>query len=156
MDIFPLLRRTRVSILWSSFFLSFMWSVNCILGVMSFWANIHLPVSVYHLCSFVIGLPYCLCFVLCFCQIKIYEFNKLMSFIGHSTLTSLLCFSWTKVSRQFLYSCLALNFQKSSYLYPVNSGIIGVNITHALPFLYMYILFFDHIHQIVNFKSHIF
>ena len=30
---------------WSSFFLSFIWSVNCILGSPSFWANIHLSVS---------------------------------------------------------------------------------------------------------------
>jgi hypothetical protein len=34
--------------LWSSFFLSFMWSVNCILGILNFWANIHLSVSAYH------------------------------------------------------------------------------------------------------------
>jgi hypothetical protein len=49
----PLLRRTEVSILWSSFFLSFIWSVNCILGILSFWATIHLSVRVYHVCSFV-------------------------------------------------------------------------------------------------------
>ena len=54
--LFPLLRRTKASTLWSSFFLSFMWSVNCILGILSFWANIHLLVSAYYLCSFVIGL----------------------------------------------------------------------------------------------------
>jgi hypothetical protein len=36
--LFPLLRRTEVSTPWSSFFLSFMWSVNCILGILSFWA----------------------------------------------------------------------------------------------------------------------
>ena len=53
--LFPLLRRIEVSTLWSSFFLSFMWSVNCILGILSFWANIHLSVSVYHVCSFVTG-----------------------------------------------------------------------------------------------------
>jgi hypothetical protein len=29
----PLLRKTEASTLWSSFFLSFMWSVNCILGI---------------------------------------------------------------------------------------------------------------------------
>jgi hypothetical protein len=34
--LFPLLRRTKVFTLWSSFFLSFMWSVNCILGILSF------------------------------------------------------------------------------------------------------------------------
>jgi hypothetical protein len=46
--LFPFLRRTESSTLWSSFFLSFMWSVNCILGIQSFWANIHLSVSAYH------------------------------------------------------------------------------------------------------------
>jgi hypothetical protein len=50
--LFLLLRRTEALILWSSFFLSFMWYVNCILGILSFWANIHLSVSVYHVCSF--------------------------------------------------------------------------------------------------------
>ena len=42
---------------WSSF-LSFMWSVNCILGIQSFWANIHLSVRTCHMCSFVTGLPH--------------------------------------------------------------------------------------------------
>jgi hypothetical protein len=54
----PLPRRNEVSTLWSSFFLSFMCFANCILGNLSFWANIHLSVSVYHVCSFVIGLPH--------------------------------------------------------------------------------------------------
>jgi hypothetical protein len=53
-----ILRRNKVSTLWSSFFLSFMWFVNCILGIQSFWDNIHLSVSAYHVCSFVIGLPH--------------------------------------------------------------------------------------------------
>jgi hypothetical protein len=56
--LFPLLRKVKVSTLWSSFFLSFMCFVNCILGILSFWANIHLSVSAYHVCSFVIGLPH--------------------------------------------------------------------------------------------------
>ena len=56
--LFCLLRRTEGSTLWSSFFLSFIWSVNCILGTPSFWANIHLSVSAYHVFSFVIGLPH--------------------------------------------------------------------------------------------------
>ena len=56
--LFPLLRRIKVSTLWSSFFLSFMGSANCILGILGFWANIHLSVSTYHVCSFVIGLPH--------------------------------------------------------------------------------------------------
>ena len=53
----PLLRRIEISILWTSFFLSFIWSVNCVLV---FWALelIHLSVSVYHVCSFVIGFPH--------------------------------------------------------------------------------------------------
>jgi hypothetical protein len=54
--LFHLLRRTKVCILWSSFYLSFIWSVNCILGIWSFWAKIHLSVIDYHVCSFVIGL----------------------------------------------------------------------------------------------------
>jgi hypothetical protein len=54
----PLLRRTKASTLWSSFFLSYMWSVNCILGILSFGANIYLSVSAYHVCSFVTGLPH--------------------------------------------------------------------------------------------------
>ena len=56
--LFPLLRRIEVSTLWSSFFLSFTCFANCILGILSFWANIHLSVSAYHVCPFVIGLPH--------------------------------------------------------------------------------------------------
>jgi hypothetical protein len=56
--LFPLLRRIKVSMLWSSFFLSFMCFANCISGILSFWANIHLSVSAYQVCSFVIGLPH--------------------------------------------------------------------------------------------------
>jgi hypothetical protein len=55
---FPFLRRTEAPTLWSSFFLSFIWSVNCILGIPRFWANIDFSVSAYHVCSFVIGLPH--------------------------------------------------------------------------------------------------
>jgi hypothetical protein len=54
--LFSLLRSTETSTLCSSFFLSFKWSVNCILGILSFWTNIHLSVSAYHVCSFVTGL----------------------------------------------------------------------------------------------------
>jgi hypothetical protein len=56
--LFPILRRGEVSILWSLFFLSFMCFTNCILGILNFWANIHLSVSAYHVTSFVIGLPH--------------------------------------------------------------------------------------------------
>jgi hypothetical protein len=38
--------------------LSFMWFVNCILGILSIWANIHLSVSADHVCSSVTGLPH--------------------------------------------------------------------------------------------------
>ena len=55
--LFPILRRNEASTFWSSFFLSFMCFANCILGTLSFWANIHLSLDTYHVCSFVIGLP---------------------------------------------------------------------------------------------------
>jgi hypothetical protein len=55
--LFPILRRNEVSTLWSSV-LSFMCFANCILGILSFWANIHLSVSAYHVSSFVIGIPH--------------------------------------------------------------------------------------------------
>jgi hypothetical protein len=45
--LFPLLRRTEVCNLWSSFFLSFMWSVNFILCILCYWANIHLSVTAF-------------------------------------------------------------------------------------------------------------
>jgi hypothetical protein len=54
--LFPLLRRIKVSTLRSSFSLSFMSFANCIVSILSFWANIHLSVSAYHVCSFEIGL----------------------------------------------------------------------------------------------------
>jgi hypothetical protein len=56
--LFPILRRIKQSTLWSSFFLSFMCSANCILGILSFWANIHLSVSVYRVffCDWVTSL----------------------------------------------------------------------------------------------------
>jgi hypothetical protein len=56
--LFPILRRTKVSTLWSSFFLSFMCFANCILAILNFWANVPLSVSAYHVCSFVIELPH--------------------------------------------------------------------------------------------------
>jgi len=53
--LFPLLRRTEASTFWWFFFLSFMWSVDCILGNPIFGAIIYLSVSAYHVCVFVIG-----------------------------------------------------------------------------------------------------
>jgi hypothetical protein len=53
--LFPILRRNEVSPCWSS--LIFLCFANCILSVLRFWADIHLPVSAYQVCSFVIGLP---------------------------------------------------------------------------------------------------
>jgi hypothetical protein len=35
--LFPVLRSTEASTFWSSFFLPFIWSVNCILGIPNFW-----------------------------------------------------------------------------------------------------------------------
>jgi hypothetical protein len=55
--LFPILRRNEVSTLWSSF-LSFMCFANCIFNILSFWPNIGLSVSAYHVCSVVIGLPH--------------------------------------------------------------------------------------------------
>jgi hypothetical protein len=55
--LFLILRRNEVSTLWSSLFLSFMCLANYILSILSFWANICLSVSAYHVCSVVIGLP---------------------------------------------------------------------------------------------------
>jgi hypothetical protein len=37
-----------------------MYFKNCILGKLSFWANMQLSLSAYHVCSFVIGLTHCL------------------------------------------------------------------------------------------------
>jgi hypothetical protein len=44
----PHLRRNEVFSLWLAFFLSFMCFANRILVIPSFWANIHLSVSAYH------------------------------------------------------------------------------------------------------------
>jgi hypothetical protein len=54
----PIQRRGKLSTLCSSFFLSFMCFASCILGILSFWAKIHLSVSAYHGSSFVIRLPH--------------------------------------------------------------------------------------------------
>jgi hypothetical protein len=55
--LFHILRRNEVSTRWSSF-LIFLCFANCILGILSFWANIHLSVNAYLVTSFVIGLPH--------------------------------------------------------------------------------------------------
>jgi hypothetical protein len=55
--LFPILRRNEVSTLWSSFFLIFLCFANCILGIPSFLANIHLSVSAYQVtCDWVTSL----------------------------------------------------------------------------------------------------
>jgi hypothetical protein len=56
--LFPFLRRNEVSSHWFSLFLIFLCFANCILGVLCFWANIHLSVSAYLMNPFVIGLPH--------------------------------------------------------------------------------------------------
>jgi hypothetical protein len=40
--LFPILRRNKVSTFWTSFFLIFTSFANCVLGILIFWANIHL------------------------------------------------------------------------------------------------------------------
>ena len=55
--LFPVLRRNEVSMC-LSFFLIFLHFANCFLDILSFWANMHLSVSTYHVSSFVIGLPH--------------------------------------------------------------------------------------------------
>ena len=45
--LFPLLSRTEAFTLWSSFLLSFMWSMSCIVSVPPSLPNIHLSVSTY-------------------------------------------------------------------------------------------------------------
>jgi hypothetical protein len=56
--LFHILRRNEVSTHWSSLFLIFLCFANCILGVLCFWANIHLSVSACLMTSFVIGLAH--------------------------------------------------------------------------------------------------
>jgi hypothetical protein len=56
--LFPILRRNEICTCWSSFSLIFLCFANCILGILSFWANIHLSVSAYQVTFFVIGLPH--------------------------------------------------------------------------------------------------
>jgi hypothetical protein len=54
---FPFLSNSEVSTFSSSFF-NFIWFVSCIMDILSFGASIHLSVSIYHVCSFVTGLPH--------------------------------------------------------------------------------------------------
>ena len=64
--LYQLLRRIKVSTRWSPFFLNFTCFVNYILSILTFWAYIHLSLSAYHVCSFVIGLlPHPLQWSLC-------------------------------------------------------------------------------------------
>jgi hypothetical protein len=56
--LFPISRRNEISKHWSSFVLIFLCFANCILGILSFWVNIHISVSAYQMPSFVIGLPH--------------------------------------------------------------------------------------------------
>jgi hypothetical protein len=54
----PLLNSTEASKLWSFFFLTFIWSVSCIMCISSFFPNIHLSVNTNNVCSFVTVLPH--------------------------------------------------------------------------------------------------
>jgi hypothetical protein len=58
MDIlFPILGSNELSMRWYSF-LIFLCFGSCILGILGFWANIHLSVSAYQVTSFVIRLTH--------------------------------------------------------------------------------------------------
>ena len=50
--------RTEASISGFPSFYTQVWSVGCIIGIVSFWVSIHLLVNTYHVCSFVSGLPH--------------------------------------------------------------------------------------------------
>ena len=56
--LFYLLRMNEAGKLWLSFFLSFICSVNIILGIRWVKDNIHISVSTYHVCAFVTGLTH--------------------------------------------------------------------------------------------------
>jgi hypothetical protein len=45
-----------------SFLFSLFGSVECIVGILYFMANIHLSVSTYHACTFGTGLPHSRCY----------------------------------------------------------------------------------------------
>ena len=128
-----LLRRTETPILWSSFLLSFMWSVNYILVIWSFWANIHLSATAYHVCSFSIWLPhsgwYFLVLSICLRISRIHCFGVFVCLFG-----------WL-VGFLFLFFCFfeAVSLcspgwpgtQKSACLCLPNDGIKGVH--HQCP-----------------------
>ena len=52
----PLLSGIKASTLWTSLLLKFIWSMSCSMGILSFWNNINLSVSTYHVCPFGFGL----------------------------------------------------------------------------------------------------
>jgi len=56
--LFSFLCRNKKSTLWSSFFLSCICLVGCVVSTVSFRANHHLSGSAYHVCSFVTGLSH--------------------------------------------------------------------------------------------------
>lgn len=56
-SLFPLLKRTTASPLWSSFSLILMWSVDSSLGSLRYWAN-NISLSIYHVWFFFFS---CLC-----------------------------------------------------------------------------------------------
>lgn len=56
--LFPLLSGTEAPTLRSFFFLSIIWSVTCIMGILYCLANSHLAVSKYSVCSFGSGLSH--------------------------------------------------------------------------------------------------
>jgi hypothetical protein len=54
----PLLSGFQVSTFGPSFLLNFLWSMGCIIGILNFWCNVQVSVSLYHAWSFGSGLPH--------------------------------------------------------------------------------------------------
>jgi hypothetical protein len=53
--LFPLLRRTEApKFLYS--FLTFIWSMSCMVGTLSFWTSIYVSMNTYNVCPFESGL----------------------------------------------------------------------------------------------------
>ena len=113
--LFTLLRRTEAFKLWSFFFLSSMWSVNCILGIPNFWANINLSVNAYHVSSFVTGLPhsgwYFLVSYICLRISWSHCFNSWVEHVGTGenflNKTPMAYVLWSTIDKWTFYNCKA-------------------------------------------------
>jgi hypothetical protein len=56
--LFSLLSEIEASTFWPSFLLSFLWSMSCIMTILSLGANIQLSVNTCRICSFGSRLPH--------------------------------------------------------------------------------------------------